>query len=97
MSLFTNTDNQAAKHTNTISRSAFPEGYCIYCIDIDGHASDYSTNKPHYGLSRLIIRFGEPLTHSVSVICYAKYDATIKIDKTRNVHLVDKPVMSESK
>ena len=66
-------------------------------FDIDGISSNKHTNKPHYVLSRLMIRFKASLTQSVSIICYAKYDSTIKVDKTRNVELLDKPILNEHK
>ena len=68
-----------------ISREDYPNGYALYLLDIDGkHSSEY-VNLVKHGHTRLSIRFNQPLPEPVTIIAYAKFPATLQIDKSRRV------------
>lgn len=91
LSLFNTTGLHNRDKSNYIDRLDYAKGYTLYVFDVDGHRGHDYTNKPRWGHTRLGIRFGTPLPSSVSVICYAKYDATMLIDHSRNVMYKDEP------
>ena len=85
LSLFTGRDIYNKDKDNDIKRREFPFGYTVYMFDIDGNSSCEYIKRPKYGHTRLSIRFGTPLPHAVTVVCYGTFGATLLIDKVRNI------------
>jgi hypothetical protein len=72
---------------HSISRGAFPYGYCLYCFDL---TSDLSANEPFWSLRKngtlhIEIKFKTNLTKAMSCVTYSEFQSLIEIDKQRNV------------
>lgn len=86
-SLFTGSGIHFKDEGNQISRTEYPNGYCIYAFDL---TSDLSANSGHWsvqrtGTVRLEVRFKEPLENAINCVVLSEFNNTIEIDRYRNV------------
>jgi hypothetical protein len=70
-----------------ITPSQFMRGSFMLIFDLtpDGCASDGHTSLPDNCNIRIDVRFDEALAEAVTFVLYLEYDASIQIDKSRNV------------
>ena len=87
LTVYTGNDKYGKDEGLMISRNDYPNGYAMYLLDIDGKRSSEFVNLVKHGHTRLSIRFSQPLPEPVTVIVYAKFPATLQIDKSRRVIL----------
>uniref|UniRef100_A0ABD2XFH9 Uncharacterized protein n=1 Tax=Trichogramma kaykai TaxID=54128 RepID=A0ABD2XFH9_9HYME len=86
--LFSGTGIHFLNDGNDLSRSEYPNGYCLFAFDL---IPDLSTNAlTHWnlikhGCVRLDVRFAEALTSTVNCIVYAEYENILEIDASRQV------------
>jgi hypothetical protein len=57
----------------------------VFDLTPDGCASDGHTSLPDNGNIRIELTFDEVLKEAVTFLLYLEYDATLQIDKVRNV------------
>ncbi|XP_035226306.1 uncharacterized protein F54H12.2-like [Stegodyphus dumicola] len=80
--LFTNAENRGLY----LSRSEYPEGYCLFLFDLSPDLCDGShLNLVRHSNLRLEVKFGFPLPITTSVIVYAEFENLIEINKSRNI------------
>ena len=70
---------------SSISRKDFANGYCFYVFDLSQHHDSQYQPETKKGNARLELKFAKALPESVTAIVYAKFPATVKIDKSRRV------------
>ena len=70
---------------NFIQRADYPGGYALYCFDLKSGTGDNLFSTPETGHTRLTAGFGVPLPHPVTLIAYAIFPSSFKIDHARNV------------
>ena len=72
---------------NGISRDDFKDGYALYAADLtpDMCGSSDHFNVVQRGNLALILKFTTAPTAAVSLVCYAEFENTIRIDSERNV------------
>ncbi|XP_015594342.1 uncharacterized protein F54H12.2-like [Cephus cinctus] len=73
---------------NSISRSAYADGYCLFVFDLTPNLSANSNthwNLIKHGSLRIEVRFDEPLAATVNCIVYAEYDNVLEIDAARQI------------
>lgn len=87
--LFTGTGIHHHDRGHQITRKAFAAGFFLLAFDLttDGAAYDSCRSLLNQGTIRIDARFKEPLEKTVTCIVYAEYDATMEIDKNRNILL----------
>ena len=87
--LFSGTGIHFKDEGNDITRTQFPNGYCLYAFDLTPDLSSHSGhwNLQRNGCMRLEIRFRTELTAGVNCILYSEFDSLIEIDKHRNVQI----------
>ena len=86
--LFSGTGIHFLNQGNSITRSDYANGYCLYAFDLtpDLSANDDSHfNLVKHGAVRLEVRFAEALTETVNCILYTEYDMVLEIDQSRQV------------
>ena len=83
LSLFKNRYPQA--EGNFIQRNDYPGGYALYCFDLKSGTGDNLFSTPESGHTRLTAAFASPLPHPVTLITYALFPSSFKIDHARNV------------
>ena len=76
---------QSPNYSNNISRHDFKHGYCFYVFDLKQQQDQHYRSEPKKGNARLELKFAEALQESVTAIVYAKFPATVEIDKSRRV------------
>ena len=80
------------KKKNAIDRAAFRSGYSLYAYDLTPDlGEDDHFILTSQGSVQLMLKFGEALNNSLSVIAYAEFQNVIEIDRHRNV-IYDFPV-----
>ena len=79
-------DNHPERGVKLIRLLEYPDGYCLYVFNINS-AEENLRPSPQFGHTRLSMRFAKALPEAVTVVVYALFDATIKIDSTRTVIL----------
>ena len=67
-----------------IDRYDYTEGYCLYVLEVDPY---YSFNIKRKGHCRLEMKFGKPLSQSVTLILYATFPEILHIDASRSVYV----------
>jgi len=72
---------------NLISKEMFNNGFFMLAFDL---TADMSSNEAcnslmNQGNLRLEARFGAPLPSTITCLIYLEYDATLEIDKNRNI------------
>lgn len=70
----------------SLTPDEFKAGYTIWAFDLTPDQNSLTSHSYQgKGSIRLIIKFSTPLTHATTVILHAEYDASITIDKFRNI------------
>lgn len=86
MSLFQGTGSLYHDKGMQISRSDFPNGYCLYAFDLTPDlAAGQHISPLKQGNLRIGLQFAQPLPVTVNLILYAEFDSLITIDNNRNV------------
>jgi hypothetical protein len=57
----------------------------VFDLSPDGGASDGHISLPENGSIRIELELDEALTEAVTIVLYQTFDASIKIDRLRNV------------
>ena len=71
---------------NFIDRKEFSDGYCLYAFDLSPDLKeDDHYNLIKEGSLRLVLKFAEALTTTVSVIVYGEFENVIEVDRNRNI------------
>lgn len=86
--LFSGTGIHFLNQGNSISRSDYPLGYCLYAFDLTPDLSandDTHFNLVRHGSVRLEVRFSSVLPETVNCVIYAEYDTILEIDQSRQV------------
>jgi hypothetical protein len=69
-----------------LSRSEFPDGYCLFHFDLTPDLCDGAhLNLVHHSNLRLELKFSAPLSQTISLIVYAEFENLIEINKARNI------------
>lgn len=89
-SLFSGTGIHFLNEGNGISRSEYPNGYCLFAFDLTPDMSAHCGT--HWSLVRngnvrIEVRFEKPLECTVNCIVYAEFDNILEIDSSRQVIL----------
>ena len=74
-------DSHQDRGVKLIGLQDYPEGYCLYVFNINS-AEENLRPTPQSGHTRLSKRFAGALPEAVTVVVYALFDETIKIDST---------------
>jgi hypothetical protein len=77
-----------------IKWSDFPNGYCVYAVDISPNQRAGQTaavNLIRGGDVKIEFQFSAGHDHAMNCVVYAEFDNLIEIDKDRNVHLTYAP------
>lgn len=87
LSLFDNLneDEEIKGVGNIIDYSDFGTGYTIFKINISEGLRKNFTSLCHKGQTRLKFRFKNPLSNSITVLCYGRVSSVLQIDKTKSV------------
>lgn len=86
--LFSGTGIHFLNEGNSISRSSYPYGYCLFAFDLTPDLSANSSshwNLVRHGSIRIEVRFEEALASTINCIVYAEYDNVLEIDSSRQV------------
>lgn len=85
--LFSGTNINHGDCGNAISRTKYPNGYCLYAFDLtpDLSASAYHWSPVRRGSLRIEIKFTIALTEAVNCIVFGEFSNVIEVDKYRNV------------
>ena len=75
-------DNHPQKGVKMIRREDYPQGYCLYVFNINS-AEENLRPTSQFGHTRLSMKFAGVLPEAVTVVMYALFNTTIKIDSTR--------------
>ena len=67
-----------------ISRTEYPDGYCVYVINTQ---EDPDTSTLKKGHTRLEMKFAHALPESVTLVLYATFPSLLQIDQARNVYV----------
>ena len=74
---------------NGISRDDYKDGYALYAFDLTADlGEDDHFNLVKHGNVRLVLKFGEALVETVTVIAFEEFDNVIELDRDRSM-LVD--------
>jgi len=69
-----------------IDRNDYKEGYALYAFNLTADLGDEENfNLMRQGSVRLVLKFADALTTTVTVVCYAEFENIIEIDRNRNV------------
>ncbi|XP_015592974.1 uncharacterized protein F54H12.2 [Cephus cinctus] len=86
--LFSGTGINFLNEGNSISKSAYADGYCLFVFDLTPDLSANSNthwNLIKHGSVRIEVRSDEPLATTVDCIVYAEYDNVLEIDASRQI------------
>ena len=72
---------------NNITREAYANGYALVAVDLtpDLSASESHISMPRTGSLRIEVHFEEALAQSITAVIFSEFNATIEIDKNRNI------------
>ena len=88
LSLFTSNDTYMLDKGNYITRSDYPNGYCLYMFNInDTRKSENQLPLIKKGHTRLNIQFNKCFDSNCTVMLYAKFPSLLRIDEARNIIL----------
>lgn len=74
------------ERANSITKSDFRRGFCLFPFILSStQLLDSCSEVPQEGTVRLELKFNMASTETLSVICYAEFDAQLQIDKNLNV------------
>ena len=88
--LFSGTGIHFLNQGNSISRKAYPHGYCLYVFDLTPDLaanSDSHFNLIKHGSVRIELRFEDTLNETLNCIIYTEYDSVLEIDQSRQVSI----------
>jgi len=69
-----------------IDRNDYANGYALYTFDLTANlGDDKNFNLMRQRSVRLVLKLGQALTTTVTVVVYAEFENVIEIDKNRNV------------
>lgn len=85
---FTGTNLSFKDDGHSISRTGYPNGFCLYCFDL---TSDLSSSECFWSLRKqgtlhIEVKFKTVLTSAVSCVTFAEFQSLIEIDKQRNIY-----------
>lgn len=88
-SIFSATGLLHSPHGNLITKEMYANGYFMVAYDLtsDQSAKDGCSSLVNQGNIRFDARFESALTSSITCLIYMEFDATLEIDKHRNVIL----------
>lgn len=75
--------------SHQVKKSLFDKGFFLLAFDLTPDASYSRQDCLHLlnqGIVRIEARFSEAISKTLSVIVYTEYDATVEIDRDRNVY-----------
>ena len=78
--------SEAPYYDTIVSKYDFKNGYCFYFFDLSYQRDLHSESKK--GNARLELKFAEALPESVTAVLYAKFPATVEINKSRRVTIL---------
>ena len=85
-SLFSSCGKVNNDEGNFIDRDEFSNGYCLYAFDLSPDLKeDDHYNLIKEGSLRIILKFAEALTTTVSVVVYGEFENIIEVDRNRNI------------
>ena len=85
-SIFSGTGKLLQDEGRYISRTEYPNGYALYAFDLTNDMGDKShLNLIKEGNVRLGLKFRQRLEETVTMVCYAKFENLIEVDRNRNV------------
>lgn len=72
---------------NCISRTDYPNGYCLSAFDL---TADLSCNQAHWNIIKsgslsIEIQFSKALEQTITALIFAEFDNCIEIDSNRQV------------
>ena len=86
LSLFTSNGNYMLDKGNYITRSDYPNGYCLYMFNInDTDKNENQLPLIKKGHTRLNIQFNKSLDSNCTVMIYGKFPSILRIDEARNI------------
>lgn len=88
-SLFRGTNLHQMDRTHQVRKASFDAGYFLLAFDLTPDKSYSRQDCLHVlnqGIVRLEARFAQAIPKTLSVIVYTEYDATLEIDRDRNVY-----------
>jgi len=69
-----------------IDRNDYANGYTLYAFDLTADLGDEeSFNLMRQGSVRLVLKFGEAVAVTISVVVYTEFENVIDIDRNRNI------------
>lgn len=81
--------NLNTDRTNSITKTEFKRGYCMFPFILSStQFLDSRAEVPKEGTLRLELKFSAATTETLTVICYAEFDAQLQIDKNLNVSVL---------
>ena len=84
--LFVKTGKIARDEGIAIDRADYKNGYALYAFDLTADLGDEDHfNLARQGSVRLVMKFAEALTTTVTVVAYAEFENVIEIDRNRNI------------
>ncbi len=88
-SLFSTTGLLHSPHGNLITMDMFEQGYFMIAYDLtpDTSACGTCSSLEDQGNIRLDVRFETNLSSTITCLVYMEFDATLQIDKNRNIYL----------
>ena len=87
-SLYQGVNRQFDNHGHGVSYEMYKDGHCLYMVDLTPcQTDDQCVELYKHGSLSLAITLGKPLENPVNVILYSQFDASIQIDRARNVLL----------
>ena len=84
--LFSGTGKICRDEGIAIDQNDYASGYALYTFDLTADLGDEENfNLMRQGSVRLVLKFGEALDTTVTVVAYAEFENVIEIDRNRNV------------
>ncbi|XP_055377145.1 uncharacterized protein F54H12.2-like [Condylostylus longicornis] len=89
LTLFSGTGIHHSDKGHQISKELFTKGYTILAFDLspDGLGTDTCQALLNQGVVKIEARLSSPLSSTLTCIVFAEFDASIEIDKNRNVYV----------
>ena len=87
--IFSSTGLLHSPHGNLITKDMYANGYFMIAYDLtsDQSAKDGCSSLSNHGNIRFDARFESALTSTITCLVYVEFDATLEIDKQRNIHI----------
>ena len=89
MSLFTATGKYNVDEAIDITRTEYPDGYCLYGFDL---SSDQSADASYFdsiktGNFVIDLKFSASTPKAINVVALFEYDSVIRLDRSRKPQL----------